>query len=197
MCLLLISKLNYSSIISLVRSLRPGNAATLAQPATRSASPARQSVRLAVRAALVLLRAQELYLPRDEAFRFDGARAADCGPHIRFHLDGVGVGFELDRAALNDQHLAHYQVAHEIIHMLAPDRHETGAIMLEEGLATHFSIYGPDFENPGYRQTLIDWFHTPEAPTNYRDALAAFEKLNGTEPNAIILLRKKEPNFTP
>ncbi len=123
-------------------------------------------------------------------------KAADHGPHVRFHLDGVGVGFELDRDALKDQHLAHYQVAHEVIHMLAPDRDTTdGGIMLEEGLATHFSIYGSDFENPGYRQTLLNWYQTSDGPQNYRDALAAYESLIALEPNAIVLLREKEPNF--
>jgi hypothetical protein len=50
-------------------------------------------------AQILLGKAEELYLPRDKAFRFDGVKAGDAGPFVRFHLDGIGVGFELDRKA--------------------------------------------------------------------------------------------------
>jgi hypothetical protein len=43
----------------------------------------------------LLQKAEEVYLPRDMAFRFDGVRIHDEGPHIRFHTDGVGVAIEL------------------------------------------------------------------------------------------------------
>lgn len=143
----------------------------------------------------LLAKAEAMYLTRDRAFRFDGVKLADCGPHVRFHLDGIGVGFELDRAVVGQPLLAHYQVAHEVIHMLAPDRCETGAKMLEEGLATYFSIYGPDFFDMSYRQTLLDWYQSSEVLPNYRDALTAYQQLIALEPNAIVLLREIEPNF--
>lgn len=79
--------------------------------------------------------------------------------------------------------------------MLAPDRNPTGAIMLEEGLAAYFSIHGPDFEYPDYRQSVIDWYNGPEVTENYRDALVAYEKLIALQPDAIVLLLKKEPHF--
>lgn len=53
-------------------------------------------------AQILLGKAEELYLPR-KAFRFDGVKAGDAGPFVRFHLDGIGVGFELDRKALDTE----------------------------------------------------------------------------------------------
>jgi hypothetical protein len=67
--------------------------------------------------------------------------------------------------------------------------------MLEEGLAVHFSVYAPTFFTPTYRLDTLKHLSTSSEARNYLDALSVHNELVAIEPNAIVVLRQKEPKF--
>jgi hypothetical protein len=69
------------------------------------------------------------------------------------------------------------------------------AVMLEEGLAVHFSVYAPTFISPTYRRDALEYLITTPEARNYLDALCVYNELVAIEPNAIVVLRQKEPKF--
>jgi hypothetical protein len=68
------------------------------------------------------------------------------------HVMRSGSNFPLQPIPTPDQAL--HQLAHEVIHLLAPHR-SPPAVMLEEGLAVHFSVYAPTFISPTYRRDAL------------------------------------------
>jgi hypothetical protein len=66
--------------------------------------------------------------------------------------------------------------------------------MIEEGLAVWFSIEAPKF-SPGYREKAISHLASSTDATNYLAARNLYLALTAVEPNAIRVLRKKQPNF--
>jgi hypothetical protein len=145
-------------------------------------------------AEVLLKLAESKYGPRDAAYSFLGVRVDPFGPHIRFTPDFRGVYIEINPAALPFPDQFRYQVAHEVIHLLAPVR-EPPACMLEEGLAVHFSIYVPNYAAREYRNLAIAHIVSDPASRNYRDTLTLLERLFAIEPAAVSLLRRKEPTF--
>jgi hypothetical protein len=139
----------------------------------------------------LLSKAEHLFLKRDETFRFLGVRLDPEGPHLRFESNGLGVWIELSPSAKDDPDRALYQIAHEVIHLLAPNR-APPTIMLEEGLAVWFSIYGPDFPHPKYKLTAIRHLYAPNGPANYRDALDVYNELCAVNLDAVVALRTYE-----
>ena len=143
----------------------------------------------------LLSKAETMFGPRDTRFQFLGILIEDDGPRIRFNAHGgFGVYIALKSIASADEHMAIHQLSHEIIHLLAPERNPP-AFMIEEGLAVWFSIHGPDYPNPSYRQKCIEYFKTETEAKNYKDALAIYEKIKEIEPEAIMKLRSKRANF--
>jgi hypothetical protein len=142
----------------------------------------------------LLAEAERLYGPRDATYRFAGVTFDPKGPHLRFSPTWDEVWIELSPSTMTYPDQALFQLAHEVIHLLAPNR-SPPAVMLEEGLAVHFSVYAPTFISPTYRRdTLKHLITTPEAQ-NYLDALCLYNELVAIEPNAIVVLRQKEPKF--
>jgi hypothetical protein len=139
----------------------------------------------------LLTKAQELFLKRDESDPFLGVRLDPEGPHLRFEPSGPGVWIELSPSTVQYPNQALHQIAHEVIHLLAPCR-EPPTVMLEEGLAVWFSIYGPEFPSADYRQLAIDDLYRIDGPVNYRDALELYKK---ADPDAIVKLRTREPRL--
>jgi hypothetical protein len=108
------------------------------------------------------------------------------------HVMRSGSNFPLQPIPTPDQAL--HQLAHEVIHLLAPHR-SPPAVMLEEGLAVHFSVYAPTFISPTYRRDALEYLITTPEARNYLDALCVYNELVAIEPNAIVVLRQKEPKF--
>lgn len=143
---------------------------------------------------VLLAEAERLYGPRDATYRFAGVRFDPKGPHLRFSPTWDEIWIELSPSTMIYPDQALHQLAHEVIHLLAPNR-SPPTVMLEEGLAVHFSVYAPTFISPTYRcDALKHLITTPEA-RNYLDALCVFNELVAIEPNAIVILRQKEPKF--
>jgi hypothetical protein len=131
---------------------------------------------------------------RDESDPFLGVRLDPGGPHLRFELVGPGVWIELSPSTLQYPDQALHQIAHEVIHLLAPERNPP-AIMLEEGLAVWFSVFGPEFMSADYRQLAIDHVYGIDGSTNYRDALDLYKEALAVDPDVIVKLRTREPRL--
>jgi hypothetical protein len=138
--------------------------------------------------------AESRYGARDTGYQFLGVRPHKDGPQIRFTPDYKGIWIEISQGALPNEDQTRYQVAHEIVHLLAPVRCPP-ARMLEEGIAVHFSIYGPSYRTPEYRQAAIADIDQNPNTINYRMALRLFEELCALNPDAVFLLRQQQANL--
>jgi hypothetical protein len=140
---------------------------------------------LASRLGAMLQEIEVLYNERDKSWTFVGVEFEASGPQNWFPGNCKNVAIQLNTNALNDNVLACYQLAHECIHLLAPDG-KRGAPVLEEGLAT---VYSEDF---------IAKYFGAEGYTNmesYQNAAALVRDLISSNPDAIKKLRTIEPSF--
>ena len=112
---------------------------------------------------VLLAEAERLYGPRDATYRFAGVRFDPKGPHLRFSPTWDEIWIELSPSTMTYPDQALHQLAHEVIHLLAPDR-SPPAVMLEEGLAVHFSVYAPTFISPTYRHDALKHLITRSSP---------------------------------
>ena len=142
----------------------------------------------------LLAEAERLYGPRDATYRFAGVTFDPKGPHLRFTPTWDEIWIVLSPSTIIYPDQALHQLAHEVIHLLAPHR-SPPAVMLEEGLAVHFSVYAPTFIPPTYRLDALKHLSTSPEGRNYLDALCVYNELVAIEPNAIVVLRQKEPKF--
>jgi hypothetical protein len=142
----------------------------------------------------LLAEAERLYGPRDATYRFAGVRFDPKGPHLWFSPTWDETWIELSLSTMTYPDQALHQLAHEVIHLLAPAR-SPPAVMLEEGLAVYFSVYAPTFISPTYRRDALKYLITTPEARNYLDALCVYNELVAIEPNAIVVLRQKEPKF--
>jgi hypothetical protein len=136
--------------------------------------------------ALVLLaEAERLYGPRDATYRFAGVTFDPGGPNLWYSLTSDEIWIKLSPSTIIYPDQARHQLAHEVIHLLAPNRSPT-TVMLEEGLAVHFSVYAPTFFTPTYRLDTLKHLSTSSEARNYLDALSVYNELVAIEPNAIV-----------
>lgn len=146
-------------------------------------------------AALYLGRAEAQFGLRDQSWTFIGVGFHKNGPHIWFpewHERWVQIQLNSNCQQSLDQAL--YQLAHEVIHLLSPNKH-TPANMLEEGLAVKFSIEEPQFSSEQYRKNATDYILTDPSASQYGNAYRLVERLLQLRPNAIQRLRSIQPNF--
>jgi hypothetical protein len=143
---------------------------------------------------VLLAEAERLYGPRDATYRFAGVHPDRKGPRLRFSPTWDEVWIELSPSTMTYPDQALHQLAHEVIHLLTPDR-SPPAVMLEEGLAVHFSVYAPTFISQTYRRDALKHLITAPEARNYLDALNVYNELVAVEPNAIVVLRQREPKF--
>jgi len=126
-----------------------------------------------------------LYNERDKSWTFVGLEFEKNGPQNWFPGNGKNVAIQLNTNALNDTVLACYQLAHECIHLLAPDG-KRGAPVIEEGLATVYSedFIAKHFGASGYTDM-----------NSYQNAAALVRDLISSNPDAIKELRTIESSF--
>ena len=134
----------------------------------------------------MLTDAQDRYGPRDLTWTPVGVEFSADGPQLWFPGTGSrNIAVQLATNALGDNVLACYQLAHECVHLLAPDGRR-GAPVLEEGLATVFSEH--------YVAAQFGRGELTRLPS-YVDAAAQVRKLLTIRPTAIRELRAMEPCF--
>ncbi|PLA73789.1 hypothetical protein CYQ88_09210 [Hydrogenovibrio sp. SC-1] len=133
----------------------------------------------------MLQEVESLYGERDKSWTFVGVEFERNGPQNWFPGNCGNIAIQLNTNALDNEVLAHYQLAHEVVHLLAPDC-KRGAPNIEEGLAT---VYSEDFVLREHQQSnLTNMASYIEAATSVRELLA-FEK------DSIKKLRAVEPSF--
>lgn len=140
---------------------------------------------LTTRLGEMLSNAQALYGRRDHAWTILGIEFHGNTPHIWFPGNCKHIAIRLTLSALNDQVRAYYQLAHESVHLLAPNGIK-GAPVLEEGLAV---VFAEDYiEKKFGTQNYTN-------PGPYVDAAKKVRTLLSFNPNAILALREVEPSF--
>jgi hypothetical protein len=131
---------------------------------------------------LFLERAEELFGPRDKSFTLLGTEFHD-GPNrvIYPNANHDQIVIQLSKEARGNHDQALFQLAHETVHVLAPVDVGTSTV-LEEGLATYFSLTAPDFADPTYAQRSDD-------------ALNDVRALLSVDPTVIARIRKANELF--
>ena len=134
----------------------------------------------------LLQEAQTRFGPRDLSYTILGIEFGPNNPRIWYPNSRKDIIVQLSQAALNDNILALYQLAHECIHLLSPSG-QAIATTLEEGLATVFS---EDYVEREFQRTDITDLQS------YRDAAQLVRQLIMVKPDAIMQLRSIQPSFS-
>ena len=139
---------------------------------------------LTTRLGNLLREAEERYGQRDLIWTPIGIEFGGEIPHVWYPGNSKTVSIMLTESARNDPRRAIFQLAHEIVHLLAP----TGgrkAPVIEEGIATIFSYEVAERFGPAYG--------TPSRPYFYSRLLT--EQLLTMYPKAIKILRTEKLSF--
>ncbi|HRJ69806.1 MAG TPA: hypothetical protein PK812_09365 [Beijerinckiaceae bacterium] len=143
----------------------------------------------------LLALAEQRFGPRVPGWTFLGVFFDSDGPSIVFPTRARNeLEMRVTFSCRNNADLAGFQIGHEVIHMLAPDRNPP-ASMLEEGIATLFSLEGPSFLSPTYRTWSIHYLATHPQVHHYNEALGLVRELLAIQPDAVMALRRREPRI--
>ena len=143
---------------------------------------------LASRLGAMLIEVEGLYGERDKSWTFVGLEFEENGPQNWFPGNCGNIVIQLNTNAINDEVLAHYQLAHEVVHLLAPSG-ARGAPVIEEGLAT---MYSENYLSANYGITDYSKFTNLDS---YIEAARLVRELLAFDPEAIRKLRDIEPSF--
>ncbi|CAK1737898.1 IrrE N-terminal-like domain-containing protein [Vibrio crassostreae] len=143
---------------------------------------------LASRLGAMLIEVEGLYGERDKSWTFVGLEFEENGPQNWFPGNCGNIVIQLNTNAINDEVLAHYQLAHEVVHLLAPSG-ERGAPVIEEGLAT---MYSENYLSASYGITDYSKFTNLDS---YIEAARLVRELLAFDSDAIRKLRDIEPSF--
>lgn len=140
---------------------------------------------LASRLGYMISEIECLYGERDKYWTFVGVEFQEHGPQNWFPGNCGHIAIQLNTNALCNEVLAHYQLAHEAIHLLAPDG-KCAAPVIEEGLATIYSedYIAREFGESGYTNM-----------ESYINAAKCVRDLLAFDSEAIKKLRSVEPSF--
>lgn len=143
---------------------------------------------LASRFGAMLHEIEKLYDERDKSWTFVGLEFEQHGPKIWFPGNCGNIVIQLNTNAIDNEILAHYQLAHEVVHLLAPTG-ERNVPVIEEGLAT---VYSEDYLLTNYGVTDYTDYTTLDS---YIEAAKLVRELLAFDFNAILKLRSIEPSF--
>jgi hypothetical protein len=134
---------------------------------------------LASRFGEMLREVEELYGIRDRSFTILGVEFVEGVPQIWFPGNCNHIAIQLSTHAMNDVNRALFQLAHECVHLLDPAVFGQASV-LEEGLATNFSLMYARRTNPSCET----------GSTKYDAANRRVEQLLVQHPDAIRHLRE-------
>jgi hypothetical protein len=137
---------------------------------------------LTSRLGALLTEAETRYGPRDHSYTILGVEFGGNRPGTWYPGNCKHISVRLSVNAAHDPNRAYFQLAHEVVHLLSPTG-TTGTIVLEEGLAHHFS-------NVMSKQLGISMGCDIPA---YDRAAELLETVLGPNPNVILRMRKLEP----
>jgi hypothetical protein len=133
----------------------------------------------------LLAEAEERFGPRDATWTPIGIEFGGDNPHVWYPGNRRHVSIMLSETARENPGLALFQLAHEVIHLLAPTGTKGLAPVLEEGLATLFSCE---------ISLRYDLDALPLHP-RYLGASSLVQQLLGPYPDAVMRMRERQPNF--
>ncbi len=138
---------------------------------------------------IILKDAESLYGERDRSFNILGIELCDRDQPMIWYpgaWDGrKDVIIQLTKDCETNINKAVFQVSHEVIHCLCP-KIERQTNVLEEGLATLFSVYESNIHNTGY--------HPDSLP--YVSAMGKVEELLRLDESIIKKARMTESDFS-
>ncbi|WP_030539669.1 hypothetical protein [Sphingobium sp. DC-2] len=134
----------------------------------------------------LLQEAEQQFGPRDPRWFFAGIQFWDEG-HPGTYYPGsrpFHVGISLTREAASNPRMAHYQLAHEVVHLLGPSPTFAPATVLEEGMAYSFQERVNLHRHLGMRLSIPSYAQA-------RDVLNAMLAL---DPDAVRTIRAVYPD---
>jgi hypothetical protein len=147
--------------------------------------------------ALEYLREAEIcFGPMVSDWSFSGVQFNDATPHLVYYPETASVGISLSKRAETDELQFHFQLAHEVCHMLYPCMnvdtfHLEKPTVLNEGISTYFSIIA--VSKFGAAEEVID--NLKQYNKNYFDALYLVAELVSINSQSIKNLRQIEPKL--
>lgn len=137
----------------------------------------------------LLATAQAHFGDRDVTYCLLGLEFTETGPQVWFPGDRKNVVIQLSLNSLTNNQSALYELAHECVHLLSP-RPSVGANVLEEGLATFFSVH----------QMVLQygegWWNNKPSAVNYHVAASYVQSLLALDVDIIKKLRQEEPHIS-
>lgn len=133
----------------------------------------------------LLREAEKIYGPRDKVWTVLGIEFGPGAPQLWFPLARDQIIIQLSKEAIDNHEIAIYQLAHECVHLLAPE-HGPDAPVIEEGVATVFSEDWTDREFGQKARTELE---------SYKAAARTVRELLTIDPEAISKLRAKQSSF--
>lgn len=137
--------------------------------------------------------AQENFGPMCSGWYYVGIEINDMGAHLRYYPKSKEVTISLSEKVRNDKVQLHFQLAHEVCHLLYPTMNLNGekeaTTVLNEGVSTYFSIWAAGLFCS--QEILINNIkqHSP----NYYQAMILVNELLKNNQKAIKKLRMLEP----
>ena len=144
---------------------------------------------LASRLGQLIAFAEERFGPRDTTYCVLGTEFSVSGPQVWFPGNRKHIVVQLSLNCLTNAQSALYELAHETVHLLAP-REEKVASVLEEGLATLFSI------QQMRRHYGQGWWDNRPGNANYYTAASQAQALLEQDSEAVKKLRQQEPRMS-
>jgi len=140
--------------------------------------------------------AEEQFGPMCSEWKYIGTEFNEMGPHLRYYPDERSVAIPLSEKARNDEIQLHFQLSHEVCHLLYPTtcvetNKQERTSTLNEGVSTYFSILA--IEQFGVTTEIIKKLR--DYSPNYYDALALFCQLIEEDNQAILKLRSIQPKL--
>ena len=140
--------------------------------------------------------AQEQFGPMCSEWKYIGIEFNDMGPHLRYYPDFRSVAISLSNKARDDEVQLHFQLSHEICHLLYPTtcvetNEQECASTLNEGVSTYFSILA--MEKFGVTDEVVD--NLRDFSPNYFEALVLTCQLIEADHQAILKLRSVQPKL--
>lgn len=140
--------------------------------------------------------AEEMFGPRCTEWKYIGTEFNDMSPHLRYYPDKLSVAISLSEKAMNDEIQLHFQLSHEVCHLLYPTRcirtnKQEKTTVLNEGVSTYFSILA--VQQFDLISEVVQ--NLQEYNSNYYDALILTCQLIEADSQAILKLRSIQPEL--
>ncbi|MBY9061344.1 hypothetical protein K7957_00155 [Sphingomonas yunnanensis] len=135
----------------------------------------------------LIQQAESRYGPRDSRWFFTGVEFADVPVPCTLYTGNrpFHIGIQLTATVSMTPRIAHFQLAHEVVHLLGPSESHDRANVLEEGMAAAFQQEMSTRSGLGIDVTV----------PSYVSAMEALAELLTIDPDAVRRLRSIHPDL--